>query len=330
MAGEAVTGRFQCPQSLDPLPGAVPVGHAQADARVRLIVRHTSELLLKRDVRWQQIAPQQPASFIIELLLSAGLAHLPYRRPDGGAWIGVDDAFVLARPVSGMQLATSMNMSYATVRRRLVDLMAAGRIERSDAGYRVAASQVTGDLLREVAKADALDLMQLVTVLAAAGYAPAVAAAEAGIERLPSWVVERQLLAFSLRLLETFAARFGDGPSGTMMMTIIAANVRHITQDPELAAHYAAEDTPPPDELRRPITLRELSRALDLPFETVRRRAARLVAYGVDWKVADGRAGLIVPTRILMGPAYLANNRHTVVNFGRMLTTLADLQRSVG
>ena len=307
------------------MPAAPPFADRAGTARVRFVVRHVSELLLARDVRWQRISPQKLASFTLELVLSASMAHLPYRQPDGGAWIGVDDALALARSVSGMQLARSMGVSYATIRRRLVELAATGLIERGSEGYRIAASPFAGNVLTTVADADARDLMRTLAALAAAGHAPAVAALDAGVARLPSGVVERPLLVLALRALETFATLHGEGASGMIVAATIAANVRHITHDPALAAHYAAEDMPPPDTERRPVTLRALSRLIDLPFETVRRRVARLVEEAViEWH-GDG---IIVPTRFLTAPAYLANNRDIVRNFDRMLALLASLARS--
>ena len=165
-------------------------------------------------------------------------------------------------------------------------------------------------------------MIRILHALASAGYAPAARTIEAGAAELPAGVAERLLLAFVLRVLESFTGLYGDVVTGTILSATIAANIRHVTEDPVLARRYASEDMPPPDALRVPIALRALARAIDLPFETVRRRVATLVAEGrIVWR----DDGVVVPTHVLLDDRQRDNNRRILAHFERMLQAFGAL-----
>lgn len=88
------------------------------------------------------------------------------------------------------------------------------------------------------------------------------------------------------------ARRDLDAIDNLILLGISQANVRTIVADPEFQRRYAFRSTVPPDNLRKPISIAALSRALCVPLETVRRRAARLAGLGL---VAATAEGLIVP-----------------------------------
>ncbi|WP_309088215.1 hypothetical protein [Phenylobacterium sp.] len=73
-----------------------------------------------------------------------------------------------------------------------------------------------------------------------------------------------------------------------IVVAVTQANVELVLRDPALQRAYAAYDAPPPDELRRPISVNALAQSLRLPFETVRRRVSRLVLFGILKVSADG------------------------------------------
>ncbi len=289
----------------------------------RLVARQVSELLLGRSRRGLALVPQERlAGFVFEVVLGGSIAHHPYREPETGRWIGVEDARALGRPVNATAIAHSMRLPHTTVRRRAAELVAAGMLVRGDAGFSVAPGFFEGDTLARLAAEDMGDLLRTLHRLAEAGYAPALAALDSGAAGLPPGVVERLVLAFSLRALETLTALYGDVTAGTIVAAITAINVRRVTQDPRLSQLYSGEDAPPPDDLREPVSLRALARAIDLPFETVRRRVAALVSQElVAWK--DG--GVFVPARVMLGEHHIANNRRITLHFDQMLATLATL-----
>ena len=90
--------------------------------------------------------------------------------------------------------------------------------------------------------------------------------------------------------------RLGRGPldftDALILMAVTQANVEPILRDPVLNRTYAAYDRPPPDDLRRPISVNAVAQSLGIPFETVRRRVSRLSKIGV---YRTTPAGVIVP-----------------------------------
>lgn len=91
----------------------------------------------------------------------------------------------------------------------------------------------------------------------------------------------------------------------TLLLTsIVQANVAVIARQADLQAAYAGLDSPPPDDLRRPVSINALASSLRLPFETVRRRVRNLAAQDLC-RFVDG--GVIVPQAVLSSPDYLTN-----------------------
>lgn len=90
----------------------------------------------------------------------------------------------------------------------------------------------------------------------------------------------RTAVAFSLELLQLYRGErsFTDA---VIVATLIQCNTASVAGHAELRRRYAGFDTPPPADLRRPISVNALATSLGLPFETVRRRVKQLVAEGV-------------------------------------------------
>ena len=62
---------------------------------------------------------------------------------------------------------------------------------------------------------------------------------------------------------------------GAIALSIIQANIDPIIRDPELQRAYATLDCPPPDDLRRPVSVNSIANALRLrAFKPVAARAA--------------------------------------------------------
>lgn len=89
-----------------------------------------------------------------------------------------------------------------------------------------------------------------------------------------------------------------------LLAAIIQANVAPISRQADLQITYATLDDPPPDSLRRPVSINALAQSLRLPFETVRRRVKGLVRGGF---CESGPAGVVVPGRVLTAPKYLTD-----------------------
>lgn len=315
-----------------PLPtswGAAPITRADDGERVptRLVARQVSELLFARGRRWVALVGVDPlTAFIHAVIMSAGMQHLPYRRDDG-TWLPVEAGETLARPVSGSAIAQSMGIPLTTVRRHAADLVAAGVAERRARGFSVVEAFYRDPRLPTFAQEDVMGLARMTQALVQAGYALPRGWSPAVLDSVPAGVVERLIQAFALRAMETFTTSHDGFLPGGIVAAIVASNVRAITADPVLAARYAADDTPPPDELRAPVSVRALAQELDVPFETVRRRVAALEQAGV---VIRSARGVIVPGRLLQTPAHLADNRRIAAHFEQLLATLVALAQPRG
>lgn len=113
-------------------------------------------------------------------------------------------------------------------------------------------------------------------------------------------VATRLSIAFALDLVKL--GGFGrDVIDGLLMAAISQANVAQITRDPELQRRYSTLDQPPPDELRRPVSVNAVANSLRVPFETARRRIAALVDLGV---IKTTPRGVIIPNAPLTSTAY--------------------------
>lgn len=86
-----------------------------------------------------------------------------------------------------------------------------------------------------------------------------------------------------------------DVIDGLLLAAIGAANVSPITRDPVLQLKYATLDNPPPDELRRPVSINAVASSLRLPFETTRRRIKKLEELGVVQSTPKGMVIGAVP-----------------------------------
>ena len=297
---------------------------AAAGAPVRLVCRHVSRLLLARNQRWLPLMPDDRlAGLVFETVLSAGVAHLPYHTPGADPeWLGLISAAARARPVTMLAITESLDLSYASVSRRVGVLIGAGLLVKEARGVRVAPERLADGRLAAIAQDDRAALAETVALLAAAGHGRAPTLTAGGLDRIPADVVERLLLAFALRALEPIKTLYGDVLDGILAATITAANIGHLIENPALGNQFAGEDAPPPDVLRQPIPIRELARRAGLPFETVRRRVNAL--RDADLLVCTD-AGVVLPTRVLMRDVNLADNVRLMRQFHRLLETLTDL-----
>jgi len=133
------------------------------------------------------------------------------------------------------------------------------------------------------------------------------------------WRIGRASLDFILDIIK-LTRDGGDILTPLINTVIIEANVALINQDPELSRRYAALDAPPPDELRRPISINAVAASLALPYETVRRRVAAGIAAGSCVATAKG---VYVPASALQGPAWTAI---AVARYERLRTFYFELK----
>lgn len=102
------------------------------------------------------------------------------------------------------------------------------------------------------------------------------------------------------RLLDRVVDR--DLVTTLTFLSIARANMRVFTADPARAMRYAAMDAVPPDSERTPVTVYAVARELGIPYETVRRHAAKLRKEGLCEAVPGG---VIIPNRAFVHPGML-------------------------
>ena len=113
-------------------------------------------------------------------------------------------------------------------------------------------------------------------------------------------VAGRLANAFALDLVKL--GGFGrDVVDALLLAAISQANVAQITRSPDLQRAYATLDQPPPDEMRRPVSISAIANSLRIPFETARRRIAALIDLGV---VKALPKGVIIPSGPMNSPFY--------------------------
>jgi DNA-binding Lrp family transcriptional regulator len=107
-----------------------------------------------------------------------------------------------------------------------------------------------------------------------------------------------------------------------IFVAIVQANVSHLDRDQDLQRAYSAYDHPPPDELRRPVSVSAISRSLRLPYETTRRRVQHLAERG-DCVVTE--RGVVAPYAALLSPSHLALLQATYRNVQALYLKLRAL-----
>jgi DNA-binding Lrp family transcriptional regulator len=113
-------------------------------------------------------------------------------------------------------------------------------------------------------------------------------------------VAARLANGFALDLVKL--GGFGrDVIDGLLIAAISQANVAQVIRSPDLQRAYATLDQPPPDEMRRPVSVSGVANSLRIPFETARRRIANLAEASI---VRTTPRGVIVPTGPLNSPFY--------------------------
>jgi len=106
----------------------------------------------------------------------------------------------------------------------------------------------------------------------------------------------------------------GELLTAIVFRAVVAGNIGYLDANPAEAAAYGDIETPPPDHLRRPVSVLSLSGSLSLPYETTRRHVQKLIAAGQCQAV---KGGVIAPASALVGPREAQ----------AMLDNLANLRR---
>ncbi|HWE45968.1 MAG TPA: hypothetical protein VG407_08055 [Caulobacteraceae bacterium] len=118
----------------------------------------------------------------------------------------------------------------------------------------------------------------------------------------------------SLGLIRT--ATGGSLLDALICLAVVRGNLAQFLGDEAFERMYGGIDTVPPDEVRRPVTIRGLAEFLDLPYETVRRNVLRLASTGLLEKRAGG---YVVPVHVARLEAWNEIIRANSINVERLV-----------
>jgi hypothetical protein len=106
----------------------------------------------------------------------------------------------------------------------------------------------------------------------------------------------------------------GELLSGLVWVAIVQANIGHIDRL-GVGRDFQDHQSPPPDSVRRPVSVLALSAGLRLPYETTRRHVSKLVASGLCARV---RGGVIVPAAVLSTDKHAELLDRNLINLRRL------------
>jgi hypothetical protein len=246
----------------------------------------------------------------------------------GVAWLALLQAGAgreaAERGVSIRALSRSLSLPFETTRRKLGDLEAAGFCRRLESGQYIPLAQNPGTTAAEVARTcqafhDVMERLRRTGVDPAQFLAaPAIPSPDQAAARAAT----RQLIeGFVLRTLEAGVAPHGSIIDAILFAALVTANADRITNDPVLARRYAGADTPPPDELRRPVRPREIAERLHMPYELIRRRL--LVFLGKGWCVRRD-SGYLASIARMQEPALLGTALAISQRFAQLTQAIAQ------
>jgi hypothetical protein len=294
----------------------------------RIIVRNMAVFLLRAVAAIRRSLDGSVSSaFVFSTLRSANISHIPYTAPEALLLLpeAGDSGDHLRRGVSVNAVARSFGMPYETVRSCINGLIKQGLVIRREDGVLAPGAVLAGAAFRtaddEIGGAfiDVLrGLVQLGVNLAAIAGPPAATETPP-----PPSLIARIAIDAALRSSEAMLPRFGDLTNGLVYSGVLVTSSARLLDSPEEAWRYAAHDAPPSDAVRKPVSVRAVAAALDLPFETTRRHVNDLVKRRMLIAVPD-KGFLLHPDAIApaaMGQANAAVVAHAV----RIVTLMAKL-----
>ncbi len=295
-----------------------PRGAVIGPARQRLVFRAVSDFLMRFAGRVNQRHSRDVVRAMLWLAFNQASRGTPsfasLTRP--------------SRPVSIRAISRSMDIPYETTRRKLLELEAEGLCRRTaDNSMVLATGYLTSPERRTHASEDCGLVRDLVGRLRAIDFDPVpYGAGSPPDSRGP----EDQLELVAVMIMEDFilrACEAGVGVHGSLLnslvfLTVLTLNAAPITFDLENAWRYAGADTPPPEQMRRPVPLSSIAQAISLPSETVRRRLVDFQAKG--W-VEHRPDGYLLNLDRLQAPEVLASGAAISLLFVQMATALVQI-----
>jgi DNA-binding Lrp family transcriptional regulator len=311
------------------LPDPGVAESASEESVARIASRLSAEYVLRTFQLLIDTHGDVRAGLLVGAINAANVSYIDALTAEGQR-AAVSDGFVrddMRRPISIDRLADSAGLPRESTRRIVQGLIDAGYCICIDGGVISPRASMARPENVRLATANVHSVREFVRKLLAFGLV------EETLSEAPAWqvtvrpaavapVVARLSTDYLLRALQLLVETYGDIRAGVIAHAIVTANTAHLDGPMGEGWRYAGIDQPPPDAVRRPVSVSELARSLGLPYETLRRQARRLIDTGVCLRV---EGGLIVPMAFLEQPgaarAMLATIRHVRV-FVRYLRAL--------
>lgn len=300
-----------------PFPGAPAVDSGLAPALNRAALRATSDIFLAASevaadlaggdlnlgIIWLTVVERgarraRRAAAQWEAYLNSGAVRPDEERP----------------PISVYAISRMLDLPYETTRRSVGRLVAMGMLAKvrkgvispaafmDSAQVRAANAELQSRLRRWLIALDRQGLIRLaegpVGLWPASGGAGEPAGTDPYVDEARR-KYSRLAISFMIEAGRVVAAiTDGNLLRGLLVVAIVQANVGRLSTDPERSRQFGDFLHPPPDDLRRPISIFSLAHSLNLPYETVRRNVLQLVEEGL---VERAPQGVTVPTAVVMG-----------------------------
>ena len=219
------------------------------------------------------------------------------------------------RPVSILSLSQSLRKPFETTRAHVNALIGDGLCVKAATGVFVPTAVLLSD---KIAASDAVlwdAFWEMIGKLRALGYdfsgvlGDASAASELVIDGdfeagepagPPRRLMSRILSEFYLNaIVEATAPHQEDWVISTVSSAVMTLNSAAWTDKANEAWRYATADTPPPDHMRTPASITEVSRLTGLGKELVRRKLLELIAAG---RVVRTGEGFLIDMDYMQGP----------------------------
>jgi hypothetical protein len=229
----------------------------------------------------------------------------------------------LRRPISMNALATSLELPFETVRRRVGGMVRDGFCKFVDGGVIVPSAvldnpQYLADGFRGYERIrgfyyQASDLGILTPL-----PPPTV---ELRPDTFPIRAVARLVGTYVLRVVERMGA-LGDLVDGLIALEIYRCNVETLSIEEASGAPEAALDGVIDEGQRQPVPITGIAQRMGMPHETVRRHVRGLMDRGVCHRRPTG---LVVPSDALAGPALGTLVADNAANLQRLFGSLSQL-----
>ena len=312
-------------------PSAVPSRALLADdavGRLRVASRLTAAYLL------DSIAIARGEAHVLDALLASAIIQANVAEISQHADLAVSFAETdslptddLRRPVSMNAVASSLNLPFETVRRRVSAMVQDGFCRFVDGGV-IVPSEILAQPEYFVAAFKGYERLrafyyQLRDLGLLPDLPPPTVDLAAGT--FPVRAVTRLVGSYVLRIVEAMgmagAIVEGNLVDALVLMEVFRSNVEHLSHVQRGGEGFDPVDMVS-DRQRVPVSISTVARRLGLPHETVRRRVTGLVKRGV---CARTPGGLIIPARTLAHPALRQQLAGNAANLQRLFSSLARL-----